>query len=195
MKHWGTVYIETDTLILRRFTLDDVEPMYRNWASDPEVTRYLYWKTHYGPNVTREVIRDWILQYKSVQTYIWAIVPKDVGEPVGSISVVDIHEHNETVEFGYCIGQDWWHQGITSTALQVLIQFFFDKVGVYRITVNHMIENENSGKVLQKCHMRQEGVMLKAGKATDGKFHDLVNYALLKEEYESIMADLRKKVQ
>lgn len=46
MKHLGTKTIETRRLVLRKFTLSDAEPMYRNWASDPEVTRYLLWPAH-----------------------------------------------------------------------------------------------------------------------------------------------------
>lgn len=41
MKKAGTQRLETGRLILRRFTVGDAEDMYRNWASDPEVTRYL----------------------------------------------------------------------------------------------------------------------------------------------------------
>ncbi len=41
MKHCGTQSIETERLVLRRFSIDDAEAMYRNWASDPEVTKYL----------------------------------------------------------------------------------------------------------------------------------------------------------
>lgn len=191
MKHWGTVYIETDALILRRFTLEDAEAMFRNWASDPEVTRFLTWSPHYSEEVTKNLLRSWVLSYKNNQTYQWAIVPKAVGEVIGSISVVRIDEHNECIEFGYCIGQSWWHQGITSMALQVLIQFFFDKAGVHRITAAHAAENPNSGKVMEKCRMRREGTQLKAGKSSDGTFHDMVSYAILKEEYERIMAELR----
>ena len=46
MEHKGTVTLETPRLILRRLTLADAEPMYRNWASDPEVTKFLTWPTH-----------------------------------------------------------------------------------------------------------------------------------------------------
>jgi ribosomal-protein-alanine N-acetyltransferase len=46
MKHIGTKRIETERLILRRVTHEDAQAMYRNWASDPEVTRYLTWPTY-----------------------------------------------------------------------------------------------------------------------------------------------------
>ena len=35
MEHLGTRILETDRLILRPFTSEDTEAMYRNWASDP----------------------------------------------------------------------------------------------------------------------------------------------------------------
>ncbi len=41
MKHCGTKRLETERLILRRFTAEDAEPMFRNWASDDEVTKFL----------------------------------------------------------------------------------------------------------------------------------------------------------
>ena len=44
MKHLGTVKLETKRLVLRRFALDDGQAMHDNWASDPEVTRYLTWR-------------------------------------------------------------------------------------------------------------------------------------------------------
>ena len=46
MNHIGTIRLETDRLILRRFTMDDAEGMLNNWASDDEVTKYLTWPTH-----------------------------------------------------------------------------------------------------------------------------------------------------
>ena len=46
MKLSGTKRIETERLILRRFTMGDAEAMYANWASDPEVTEFLTWPPH-----------------------------------------------------------------------------------------------------------------------------------------------------
>ena len=41
MKNLGTKRLETDRLVLRRFVIEDAMDMYQNWASDPEVTRFL----------------------------------------------------------------------------------------------------------------------------------------------------------
>ena len=46
MKHAGTKTIETGRLVLRPFRIEDAQPMYENWASDPEVTKFLKCPTH-----------------------------------------------------------------------------------------------------------------------------------------------------
>ena len=79
MKHSGTKTIETPRLMLRRFTLEDAPAMYRNWASDPEVTKYLTWPTHSSVAVSRRVLEDWVEQYDKDSCYQWAIVLKETG--------------------------------------------------------------------------------------------------------------------
>ena len=46
MNHLGTKMIETERLLLRPFQAEDAVPMFRNWASDPEVTKFLTWQPH-----------------------------------------------------------------------------------------------------------------------------------------------------
>ena len=46
MRHCGTKEIRTLRLTLRRFAPEDAPAMFRNWASDPEVTQYLTWPAH-----------------------------------------------------------------------------------------------------------------------------------------------------
>ena len=52
---------------------------------------------------------------------------KDNGdEPIGDIAVVRIDEEVSSAHIGYCIGREWWHQGITSEALKAVMDFLFD---------------------------------------------------------------------
>jgi len=46
MTHKGTVTLETERLILRRFTLEDAEAMFRNWVNDAEMSRFMTWQPH-----------------------------------------------------------------------------------------------------------------------------------------------------
>ena len=77
MEHKGTKHLETEHLILRRFTLEDAEAMYENWAHDDEVTKFLSWPTHPNIEVTRYVLGDWVSHYSDDDFYQWAIVPKE----------------------------------------------------------------------------------------------------------------------
>ena len=74
MKHCGTQRIETDRLILRKYVIEDAAAMYKNWASDKEVTKYLTWPPHANQKISQGVIEDWIKQYSNESYYHWTIV-------------------------------------------------------------------------------------------------------------------------
>lgn len=63
MRHAGTQEIETPRLLLRRLLPSDAPMMYANWASDPEVTRWLRWTPHKDVAETRELLTAWALLY------------------------------------------------------------------------------------------------------------------------------------
>lgn len=182
MKHCGTCALETDRLILRRFVVDDAEAMYKNWASDGEVTKYLTWPPHESADATRQLLEQWVKSYQKDTYYQWAIVLKENGdEPIGSISVVDMNDNISMVHIGYCIGQKWWHQGIMSEALSALIDFFFDQVDANRIESRHDPKNPHSGMVMKKCGMKYEGTMRSCDRNNQG-LCDASWYAILKSD-------------
>ena len=182
MEHCGTQRIETNRLVLRRFSTNDSEAMYRNWASDPEVTKYLTWPAHTDVEISKSVLEDWVALYSQENYYQWAIVVKDNGDdPIGSISAVDMNDDIAMVHIGYCIGRDWWHQGIMSEALQAVMDFFFDEVGANRIESRHDPRNPHSGMVMKKCGMKYEGTMRSSDRNNQG-ICDASWYALLRSE-------------
>ncbi|MBR3954017.1 MAG: GNAT family N-acetyltransferase [Clostridia bacterium] len=182
MKHCGTQKLETDRLILRRYICEDAAAMFKNWASDGEVTKFLMWKTHDSVEVSKSIITDWLQQYSDERYYHWAIVLKENGdEPIGDIAVVHMNEKVSMMHIGYCIGRKWWHQGITSEALKAVMDFLFDVVGVNRIESRHDPRNPNSGKVMQKCGMKYEGTLHSSDWNNQG-ICDACYYALLKTE-------------
>ncbi|MCR5269154.1 MAG: GNAT family N-acetyltransferase [Lachnospiraceae bacterium] len=182
MNHCGTQTIETERLLLRRFASNDAEAMYRNWTSDPEVTKFLTWPVHRSVEDSEEVLKKWISSYEKKDYYQWAIVLKDHGsDPIGSIAAVDQDDDTEKVHIGYCIGKSWWHQGIMSEALDALITFFFDTVGANRVESRHDPRNPHSGMVMQKCGMKYEGTLRASDRNNQG-ICDACWYAILKTE-------------
>ncbi len=155
--------------------------MYKNWASDPEVVKYLTWPVHSSQKVSQMIIDDWISKYDE-KMYHWTIVIKENGdEPIGDISVVRITEDIGLVEIGYCISQKWWNQKVTSEALMAVIDFLFDKVDVNRIQARHDPRNPNSGRVMKHCGMKYEGTLRSSDRNNQG-ICDACIYSILKSE-------------
>ena len=184
MTHKGTKTIETERLVLRQFVPEDAEAAYNNWCSDSSVTKYLTWPTHAGPDVTKSLLERWIADYEKPDWYQWAIVPKELGQPIGSISVVRMDEKTDQVEVGYCIGSKWWHRGIVSEAFAAVIRFLFTEVGVNRIQARHDPNNPHSGAVMKKCSLTYEGTLRQADRNNTGLV-DLCMYSILRSEYGS----------
>jgi hypothetical protein len=56
INHKGTLLIDSKDIILRPFTKNDSVKVYENWASDPEVAKYLTWKAHKDINETNAIV-------------------------------------------------------------------------------------------------------------------------------------------
>ena len=182
MNHLGTKNIETSRLVLRPFVKEDAEPMYRNWASDPEVTKFLRWPAYKSVDDAHAILNIWIPQYSDNTFYQWVIELKSTGEPIGSISVVDFDDQVDSAEIGFCIGKNWWGQGIMTESFQAVIDFLFGEVGVQRIEAGHDPNNPASGAVQRKCGLKYEGTFRRRVRSNQG-ITDVDWYAILKEEW------------
>ena len=165
MRHVGTQELETERLLLRRLLPEDAPMMYANWASDPEVTRYLRWEPHKNAAETRELLTAWASLYPNPDYYQWAMVEKATGQVFGSLSLVNslLGEPQQKTEWpgldlsggtwepGYCIGRAWWNKGFTAEALKAVVRFWFTQTDGPFLTCCHAVDNPASGKVMEKA--------------------------------------------
>lgn len=184
MNHKGTVTLETERLILRRFGLDDAEDAFRNWESSEKVTKHLTWEPYQSVDDLRGYIQYCINSYERGDFYNWIIEYKENRQAVGSISVVEYREDTACAEVGYCLGEAYWGRGIMPEALRAVIRFLFEEVGFNRIQATHDVNNPGSGRVMEKCGLRYEGTLRQAGHNNQG-ICDSVMRAILREEYIS----------
>jgi len=181
MKHAGTNTIKTERLILRRFKIDDADVMFRNWANDDEVTRFMRWQTHKDVDVSRNIMQEWIESYKEDSSYHWGICLKD-GELIGSIGAF-VTEIDYCANIGYCIGRNWWGKGYVSEALKAVIDYMFSNTDIERIEAYHAVRNAASGKVMQNAGMAYEGLARHKFKSREG-FEDSDLYGIIREMWE-----------
>ena len=177
INHMGTISIETLRLSLRRFNEYDAEDMYLNWASDPEVVKFLPWGPHQEISVTQRRIREWMARYEHINYYNWAICSKNTNTVIGSISVEIEDDSKQSCEIGYCLGRNYWSRGIMSEALRVVMHYLFYEVGYTRIMARHDVLNIASGRVMQKCGMKFDKIIYHASRRRDGSYCDCAVYS------------------
>lgn len=185
MNNVGTKTIITPRFKLRRLRIEDSRQVFYNWAGDPEVTRFLVSETHKNVEFTTKMMRKWVDNYTSNQTYHWGI--ELLSQPpvlVGFILAFNIDTTVDAVEVGYCIGKAWWGKGIATEALDAVLDFLFDTVKVKRVQAKFDPENAASGRVMEKCGMVYEGTLRKACRTNRGIVDNTV-YSLLSDDRRS----------
>lgn len=182
LTHKGTQTLSTTRLTLRRFTVEDADAMYQNWANDKRVTRFLTWQPHQSAEQTRQLLTLWCSEYEKLDHYNWAIeFDKKI---IGNISVVRCEDRSEVAHLGYCMGFDYWGKGIMTKAVCAVIDYLFKEIGFHRITICHAVKNPASGKVARKCGLTLEGTRRECFKSFDGEFLDICDYGILRQEWE-----------
>ncbi len=184
MKGIGTRMIETERLILRPVEKGDALYIYKNWASDPLVTRYLSWDAHASIKSTEEYVDYKVKRYlDKPYVFDWIIVLKETMEPIGEIEAVDVSLMHELVEMGDCLGYRYWNKGYMTEALKAFLRYMFEEVGVEKVIACHISSNPASGRVMEKAGMHYDGTL--KGYFVDkntGKRADKVCYSIDKGE-------------
>ena len=173
IKNHFTQTLETDRLILSPWQRKFAKAMYKNWATDPEVNKWLSWELHKNVQETEQVILNWI----SSPRYNWCILDKQTEEPIGSIDMVKYDARNFKCEIGYCLSRKYWGNGLMTEALKKVIDFLFSE-GFNKIELRHAVENVGSGRVMQKAGMT---FLCTSPKdiCVRGKFYDANYYYIL----------------
>ncbi|QST01162.1 GNAT family N-acetyltransferase [Pontibacillus sp. ALD_SL1] len=175
--------LETDRLLLRRITSEDLDDMYE-YVSNEEVTKYVTWEAHRSLSDTKEFIKYALSQYEDKDLSPWGIEYKSNGKFIGTIDFVSWEVNHHVAEVGFAISQDYWGKGITTEAVNELIKFGFTHMNLVRIQARCLVENRGSECVMEKAGMSFEGILRKS-MLVKGKHHDLKIYSILKEEFFS----------
>ena len=184
MKGIGTRTIETERLIMRRMEKGDALLMYKNWTSDPLVSRYVTWDTHTSLEATQAYVDYKVKRYEEKEyVFDWVLVLKETGEPIGEMEACDVSLRDRLVIMGDCIGSKFWNKGYATEALKAFIDYMFDQVGVDKVIAYHLSVNPASGRVMAKAGMHLDAVL--KGYLVDkltGNRVDKVVYSIDKED-------------
>lgn len=147
--------LETDRLVLRDLALDDVAAVHE-YASDPEVSRFMTW----GPNTieaTRGFVAMVIDRPADGKEFGFAITLRDSGQLIGSLGIGVWSEEHRRGELGYVLNRAYWSQGFATEATRRLVRFGFDELDLHRIEATCHPDNRASARVLEKAGFQFEG--------------------------------------
>lgn len=145
----NTPILETERLILRKFTEADMEALFLI-LKDEEVNRFLPWYPVKTMAETKTFYKErYAEKYKQHQAYAYAICLKNENFPIGYMNV-EMEEHHD---FGYGLRKEFWHQGIVTEAGKDVIEQV-KKDGLPYITATHDKNNPRSGNVMKKLGMK-----------------------------------------
>lgn len=145
----NTPRLETDRLILRKFTEDDLEALYCI-HSDEEVNQFLPWFPLRNMKDARAFYEErFMSRYREERAYNYAVCLKENDYPVGYVNV----SMDDSYDFGYGLRRKFWHRGIITEAGKAVIeQLRID--GIPYITATHDVNNPRSGSVMKRLGMK-----------------------------------------
>lgn len=182
LTHIGTNTIETDRLILRRFSYDDADDMLKYWISDPKIQSLYSEPTYSTKEELNPLLNKYISSYEKQDYYRWAIVLKETNECIGQIAYFLVDSKNNFAEIEYCIGSKFQRKGLATEATKAIIKYGFNQINLHKVQICTKSINLPSKKVIEKCGFTYEGT-LRDYFYMDGKYVGRLYYSMLQDEF------------
>jgi [ribosomal protein S5]-alanine N-acetyltransferase len=148
--------LKTERLRLRKVKLADAEAIFREYAQDPEVTRYVSWHAHRSLDETRDYVRACLLAGDTGRAFNWVIEDRGEDQLMGMIVA---RVNAEKWELGFVLAQRYWGQGFMTEAIRAVINWALCRGGIFRVWAVCDIDNLASARVMEKAGMQREGVL------------------------------------
>lgn len=182
------VFLETERLVLRRFTEEDVELLV-DLDGDPEVMQFITGgRTTPRREVETEILPAFLEYYERDPRFgFWAAVERSSGEFLGWFHFrPESEDAPDQVELGYRLRRSAWGKGYATEGSRALIEKGFVELGVERAYATTMVVNVASRRVLEKSGLRYVRTFHQPWPyPIEGDEHGDVEYALLRSEWEA----------
>lgn len=174
--------LETERLILRTFEESDAADVFA-YAQNPNVGPPAGWPPHADIEESQRIIRMFIQADDC-----WAIVDRKTGHVIGSLGIHQDGKRNHpgARSIGYVLGEPHWGQGLMPEAVQAVLRFCFEEMGLKIISAFYFPFNTQSRRVMEKCGMKHEGTLRMCTRIFSGEIYDDVCYSITQEEWKAL---------
>lgn len=147
------IRIETDRLLLRNWTKDDLDDFFE-YASVPGVGERAGWKPHENKEKSLEILTHFI-----EGKHTFAICYKENNKVIGSLGIEKYGLEEQLSEFfdykgrsiGYVLSKDYWNKGLMTEAVKAVIDYLFNTLDYDFLLCGHFDHNLASKRVQEKC--------------------------------------------
>ncbi|KUO76364.1 MAG: acetyltransferase [Clostridia bacterium BRH_c25] len=170
-----SIYIETERLILRQFTIEDAEEL----SSICNQEYILKWMPDWEGTV--EGRRSWLIwiqdQYekanKDTARIMLAVTLKGNESLIGMVGIGNKEEVDNEIEIAYFISEDYCNKGFMSEAAKTMSQWALNTLGIEYLIAIVEIDNYPSQKIVEKCGFTKVGtrMILNSGEAEEKPFY------------------------
>jgi len=136
--------------------MSDADDIFDNYASDPEVTRYVTWRPYKDRRDVVPFLQSRLDRWDSGEEYSWALTLPPDDRIIGMIGC-RVREH--TADIGYVLGRDYWNRGFVTEAAEAIVDWAIQVESISRVKAVCDIENKASSRVLEKVGMQREGIL------------------------------------
>jgi ribosomal-protein-alanine N-acetyltransferase len=172
--------LDAPRIRLRPFAASDADALQGHLGDGRIAATTLMIPHPYPPGAAAEFIGRHADSWREGKGVTWAVTELTSGRLVGAIGLRLTLAHHRG-EVGYWIAVDDWGKGYATEATRRVIAFAFDALGLHRVEAHHFIENPASGRVMERCGMRAEGVV-RGAVFRDGAPRDLALYGILRTD-------------
>jgi ribosomal-protein-alanine N-acetyltransferase len=97
----------------------------------------------------------------------------------------------QSAQLGYWVGERFAGRGLMLEAVNLVVPYSFDALGLHRIEAACIPENKRSIRVLEKARFQREG-LLRSYLRINGSWQDHYLYALIAEDFTSASSVTRR---
>jgi RimJ/RimL family protein N-acetyltransferase len=112
----------------------------------------------------------------------WFGIETEDGKLIGNICLKRGRPEHRHAELGIAIERAYWNQGYGTDAVRTLLRFAFNEMGLHRVALGHVDDNDRAEAVYLKCGFKIEG-RSREDKWRYGKWHDTVLMGVLDREF------------
>lgn len=151
--------LESERLILKPISIDDIEPIYSEILSNKDTLYFLDWPFCKDINDATNFVQTLIDNAENKKLYFWTLFEKDTNNFVGCVSLCNYEQNKRMAEIEYVATSNARGKGYIPEANKKIIEYLIKECGLYRIECMCNIENIASSRVLEKTGMKYEGIL------------------------------------